>query len=87
MVLSFRASADTCQDWFNALNLKKDSMCLSKCESAMVGMDSFMCHDNCDEFCKNIPVKMLGAVANYPGLNSTEKKLIARYPVEAIKVY
>jgi hypothetical protein len=30
---------------------------------------------------------VLGAVAYYPGLNSTERKLVARYPVEAIKVY
>lgn len=86
-VFPFTANADTCQDWFNALNTKKDSMCLSKCESAPVGMDSFMCHDRCDDFCKNIPVKVLGAVAYYPGLNSAERKLIARYPVEAIKVY
>ena len=85
--LSFRADADTCQDWFNSLNLKKDSMCLSKCESAMVGMDTFMCHDRCEEFCKNIPVKVFGAVAYYPGLNSAERKLIARYPIEALKVY
>jgi len=87
MLLASQAIADTCQDWFNGLNLKKDSMCLSKCESAMVGMDTFMCHDRCDEFCKNIPIKVLGTVAYYPGLNSTERKLIARYPVEAIKVY
>ena len=79
LILSVNSNADTCQDWFNALKIKGHGMCLSKCEAAPVGMDSFMCHDRCEEFCKSLSINALGAVAYYPGLNFAERKLIARY--------
>ena len=87
-----QSRADTCQDWFNNLKLPKNYSCLTKCQVAPVGMDSFMCHDRCDEFCKKtrvktIPEKILGELLLYPGLTSTEQRLIKQYPVEAVEVF
>ncbi len=86
LIITLEASAN-CEAWFNALDIKLNQKnCLSLCTSAQVDMSTFSCPSQCDILCKvakNNSKSVLGSA--YPGLNESEKKLVANYPIEALK--
>ena len=60
----------TCNEWFSKSGLKAGPGCLAKCEALRTGMDTFLCHDRCKDFCSapSHLEKTLARVAYYPGL-------------------
>ena len=80
---------DSCDEWFKKSKLKPGPDCLTRCASLQTGMDTYMCPQQCALFCRpqSSVEKMLGKAAYYPGLTAGERKLIARYPKEALTVF
>lgn len=90
MNLTFISFAqDGCSVWFTKANLKSDPSCLIKCAALKTDMSTFMCPERCTEFCAkdSLADRLLGKAAYYPGLTAEERKLISKYPKEALKVF
>lgn len=54
----------------------------------MTDMGTFTCPSQCEDLCKKVENKdFLGTVIYYPGLTPDEKKLVEKYPKEALIVF
>ncbi len=46
--------ASVCKDWFQESKIKSsDKLCVSKCNTYPVDMSTFICHNECEIYCKN----------------------------------
>ncbi len=87
------APSPKCIKWFSESKIStNDRDCSLKCGTLGTGMDSFMCPQACNELCKPRPEdddysKALGRYLYYPGLTLEERRLVSKYPREAIKVF
>lgn len=80
---------DICTDWFAKSKLISGKGCVEKCTLLPVGLDSFLCPQQCNEFCseKDLWTETLSRLAYYPGLTRSERDLIKKYPQQAITVF
>ncbi len=80
-----------CQEWFEKASLKPNSDCELKCASIRTSMATFYCASQCKELCKanisQVKSRALGKVLYYPGLTSEEKRLVEKYPKDALIVF
>lgn len=87
----YAATSPSCEKWFLDSKLSpSDPDCLLKCGTLGAGMDSFMCPQACPELCTPQPgvlTKVLGRFLYYPGLTPKERKLVNKYPQEALTVF
>ena len=86
VAIQARAYPDaSCVNWFEKSKISKSTKtCESDCSVLMVDMSTFLCRNQCPELCSD------GALAKYvfyPGLTSSEKALISKYPIEALTVF
>ena len=75
------------EKWFKEAAVAKDSQCNIKCSALSVDMGTFDCPNRCNDFCKE-PAKKQSLPFKYPkGLTKGDREMIAKYPVDALKVY
>lgn len=74
-----------CVAWFEKSKISKNSNdCESNCSVLMVDMGTFLCQNQCPELCSD---DALTNYVFYPGLTSSEKALISKYPSESLTVF
>lgn len=62
--------------------------CELKCATLMVDMETFVCPNQCDLLCKQeVKSSIPGKLLYYPGLTPAEKRLVEKYPKEALNVF
>lgn len=78
-----------CIKWFEQSKVKKEAKdCLLKCATQKVDMGTFHCPDQCESLCnENIGSSVPGKLLYYPGLTPEEKKLVEKYPKDAVTVF
>ena len=88
-VFSLAAEDKICRAWFDAGKLKPNSPnCEVSCVTLNVSMATFSCPKQCAELCGKVSEPpWLGKVAYYPGLTPQERKLVEKFPKEAIVVF
>lgn len=87
---SFGATTPDCEKWFfESLKINQGAKdCIDKCLIGLTGMDSFMCPTQCQDLCKISLARYIIDELTYKySLSEAEKKLIAKYPKEALAVY
>lgn len=50
--LSLKAHSESCKEWFDKLKIKTSKSCISLCQTSMVDMSTFSCHNECESFCR-----------------------------------
>ncbi len=78
-----------CVQWFQNSKIAPNSRdCELKCASLMLDMNTFMCPDQCDLLCRdNANTNTLEKLIYYPGLTPAEKKLIEKFPKDALRTF
>jgi len=85
-------AADSCEAWFLKSGVKAGTKdCEIACSTIPVDMGSFNCSTQCGKLCKTIiPPDTMAKIARYiepRSLTPTERSLIAKYPLDALRVY
>lgn len=85
-------AADPCEAKFLAAGIRPGSKdCGTSCVTLPVNMGTFNCSLACEEFCRTyLKPETVGDLARFiepRALTPTEKSLVAKFPLEAIKVY
>lgn len=79
---------EDCIRWFKVGKVKLGKACELDCAILMTDLGTFMCPDQCDLLCKDKNSKgILGKVIYYPGLTPLERKLIEKYPGDALTAF
>lgn len=84
------ATTSECEKWFfeSTKVEPRNPDCIGRCASAMVGMDTFMCPQQCKELCKiYLDRYIVDELTFRYSLSNAEKNLIAKYPKDALFVY
>lgn len=82
-------AASNCEKWFAKRRITPGVPdCVVRCQLADLDMGTFDCPLQCEKLCKTVlPRNLLDEYAYPPGLTDAEKDLIAKYPVDAAKIY
>lgn len=83
-------SADQkCNDWFKEGNIKVGTKdCRLDCTTLSTDMRTFLCPNQCDSLCQiSDETTSIGRMIYYPGLTQSERKLIEKYPKDALTVF
>ena len=85
-------ASDSCESKFLAAGIKPGTKdCETSCATLPFGMGDFNCSMACEDFCKTyLKPETVGDLARFVeprALTPQEKSLIAKFPLEAIKVY
>jgi hypothetical protein len=79
-------AGDRCIDWFKNGKIEQNTTnCETRCSILPVDMGTFDCPARCDQFCKATEPKH--ATTYLPGVTRGDRKMIAKYPADSIKVY
>ena len=86
------AADNSCESWFLKSGVKAGTKdCEIDCAMIPSDMGSFDCSAQCDEFCKTyVKPDAIAEIARYVEtrtLTPSERSLIAKFPVEAVKAY
>ena len=82
--------SDACDDWFKKSKVKPNTPdCLIQCATLPVSMGTATCSQRCEKFCnpQSTVSFILGRFLYYPGLTFEERKLVQKYPDQALVVY
>jgi hypothetical protein len=87
-LITLGASAD-CNLWFmHSKVVPGTNDCEMRCNLIPIGMDNFMCPAKCDNLCSTTTPTYITDKLTYPNtLKKVEKDLIAKYPLDALKVF
>ena len=86
------ALAGTCESWFLKSEVKAGTKtCELDCSVIPTNMGTFNCGSQCDKLCKTIiDPDTMAKIARYiepRALTPVERSLIAKYPIDALRVY
>jgi len=88
-IQSIAVADATCETWF----IKSEAVpgsddCVLTCSTSIVDMGTFSCPNDCENLCSStLPDIVVTAVGYKKGITEGDKKLIAKYPLDALKVY